>query len=352
MEDVWKEAFPVGTEWDQYEGVYAIPWDFTNLEEAFEEGGILHGKTVYMFGCTEPQLVHFTKDGATSSRILHIPAVVAVTSPVPPSDKLGIKSVQMEHEMIVPMKEMKMDWVPYIPQDVADAVERVKARVFTLKCTQRRAALRRLTEERLKKYEYCLPYFYNPLNEDEVQANTELSIFYSFDYEAEKIPEDKEGVSEGSKDTGKAKKRGRSKGKKREAEEAAAADAAAKENEQQQDKAEASVIPPLVTDFDWQFDEVEEFTDKLIEEEQLPADHRDKFMAYLKKEIEASKAVVREAKKARAHALKELTSESRAALENVRKYKFYPVPAEGTPDIAELKASYINRYYGKADQVL
>lgn len=38
-----------------------------------------------------------------------------VVSPFPPSDKIGIKSVQREVEEIVPMKQMKMDWVPYIP---------------------------------------------------------------------------------------------------------------------------------------------------------------------------------------------------------------------------------------------
>jgi hypothetical protein len=29
---LWKEAFPVGTEWDQYDKVYEINWGFTNLE--------------------------------------------------------------------------------------------------------------------------------------------------------------------------------------------------------------------------------------------------------------------------------------------------------------------------------
>lgn len=38
-----------------------------------------------------------------------------VVSPFPPSDKIGIKSVQREVEEIVDMKQMKMDWVPYIP---------------------------------------------------------------------------------------------------------------------------------------------------------------------------------------------------------------------------------------------
>ena len=38
-----------------------------------------------------------------------------VVSPFPPSDKIGITSVQRAAEEIVYMKEMKMDWVPYIP---------------------------------------------------------------------------------------------------------------------------------------------------------------------------------------------------------------------------------------------
>ncbi|CAI5952480.1 unnamed protein product [Closterium sp. NIES-65] len=74
MEDIWKEAFPVGTEWDQYDKVYEIEWDFSNLDEAFDEGGPLHDKRVYLFGCTEPQLVHWKgKD-----KVVHVPAVVAM----------------------------------------------------------------------------------------------------------------------------------------------------------------------------------------------------------------------------------------------------------------------------------
>jgi hypothetical protein len=38
-----------------------------------------------------------------------------VDCPYPPSDKVGIISVQRENEEIVPMKAMKMDWVPYVP---------------------------------------------------------------------------------------------------------------------------------------------------------------------------------------------------------------------------------------------
>jgi len=38
-----------------------------------------------------------------------------VVSPIPPSDKIGVKSVQRETEEIIPMKTMKMAWIPYIP---------------------------------------------------------------------------------------------------------------------------------------------------------------------------------------------------------------------------------------------
>ena len=81
-----------------------------------------------------------------ANKILHVPAVVAVScclnhyqclvdivdlwiqnrisflfvqveSPFPPSDKIGITSVQREVEEIIPMKTMKMNWLPYIPVD-------------------------------------------------------------------------------------------------------------------------------------------------------------------------------------------------------------------------------------------
>ncbi|KAJ7513651.1 hypothetical protein O6H91_23G008800 [Diphasiastrum complanatum] len=292
MENLWKEAFPVGTEWDQYDHVYEIDWDFSNLEDAFEEGGILHGKRVYMFGCTEPQLVHF-KD---TSKVVHIPAVVAVTSPFPPSDKVGIKSVQMEGEMIVPMKEMKMGWVPYIPEDARNSVERYKCNIFTLKCTQRRAALKQLKQERIKKYEYCLPYLYQPLKEEEQQPDTVVPVMYPLDDEK----------------------------------------------------------PPVVTEFDWAFDDVEEFTDNLIQDEALPAEEKQKFKVdYIKDAVAAERKKQREVREARRKAIKEMSEATKVGLENMRFFKFYPVQNPETPDLASLnlKASFINRYYGKAHEV-
>ncbi|KAF9620907.1 hypothetical protein IFM89_015304 [Coptis chinensis] len=111
MEDLWRAVFPVGTEWDQFDMVYQFNWNFSNLENAFEENGVLHGNKVYIFSFTEPQLVPVNGE----YKVICIPVVVAIVSPFPPSDKIGINSVQREAEEILPMKKMKMDWVPYIP---------------------------------------------------------------------------------------------------------------------------------------------------------------------------------------------------------------------------------------------
>ncbi|KAI3509668.1 hypothetical protein L1887_25130 [Cichorium endivia] len=64
-EDLWKQVFPVGTEWDQLALLSEYKWNFSNLE---------------------------------------------VVSHFPPSDKIGINSVQRESEEILDMKQMKMDW--------------------------------------------------------------------------------------------------------------------------------------------------------------------------------------------------------------------------------------------------
>ena len=41
--------------------------------------------------------------------------ILQVDCPFPPSDKIGIYSFQTGKEEIVPMKEMEMAWVPYVP---------------------------------------------------------------------------------------------------------------------------------------------------------------------------------------------------------------------------------------------
>ncbi|PIN13799.1 hypothetical protein CDL12_13570 [Handroanthus impetiginosus] len=290
LEDLWQQVFPVGTEWDQLDMVYQYKWNFSNLEDAFEEGGELFNKKVYLFGCTEPQLVSFQGQG----KVTMIPVVVAVVSPFPPSDKIGIKSVQRETEEILPMKQMKMDWVPYIPLEKRESqVERLKkSQIFILSCTQRRAGLKHLKLERVKKFEYCLPYFYQPLQEDELEQSTVVQILYPIDPK------------------------------------------------------------PVFCEFDWELDELEEFTDKLIEEEELPADQKEPFKDFVKEKVREAKKANREAREARKKALTEMSEETRTAFENMRFYKFYPVSTPDTPDVSNVKSPFINRYYGKAHRII
>jgi hypothetical protein len=232
--------------------------------------------------------VHF----AETARVIHIPAVVAVTSPFPPSNKIGIKSVQREEELIVPMKEMKMDWIPFLPSSNLCAVERSSPHIFTLKCTQRRAALKQLHQERIKKYEYCLPYIYSPLKEDDAVEDSIVSIMYPFENEAQ---------------------------------------------------------PPVVCEFDWEFDEFDEFVSNL---EGLPESEREKFMAFLKERVGTERKKVREAKQARKKALEEMSQDLLLGFQNMKFFKFYPVQSDKYPDISEMKSSFINRYYGRATEVL
>ncbi|TYI56987.1 hypothetical protein E1A91_D11G249200v1 [Gossypium mustelinum] len=289
LEDLWKAAFPVGTEWDQLDSVYQFNWNFSNLEDAFEEGGKLYGKKVYLFGCTEPQLVPYKGE----NEVICIPVIVAVESPFPPSDKIGINSVQREAEEIVPMKQMKMDWVPYIPLEKRDSqVDRLKSQIFILSCTQRRVALKQMKIDRLKKYEYCLPYFYQPLKEDELEQSTEVQIIFPAEPK------------------------------------------------------------PVFCEFDWELDELDEFTDKLIEADELDKDQKDAFKDFVKEKVREAKKANRQAREARRKALEEMSEETKAAFQNMRFYKFYPVHTPDTPDVSNVKAPFINRYYGKAHEIL
>lgn len=289
LEDLWKQVFPVGTEWDQLDLLSEYKWNFSNLEDAFEEGGVLHGKKVYLFSCTEPQLLFFHGQ----SKVTCIPVVVAVVSPFPPSDKIGINSVQRESEEILDMKQMKMDWVPYIPLGKrGSSVERLKSQIFILSCVQRRAGLKHLTLDRVKKFEYCLPYFYHPFKEDDTEQSTIVDIMYPVEPK------------------------------------------------------------PVVCEFDWEMDELEEFANELIAAEELSEDQKDAFKEFVREKVREGKRANREAREKRKKAREEMSREKVAAFENMRFYKFYPVATPDTPDVSTVKSPFINRYYGKAHQVL
>ncbi|KAF8081309.1 hypothetical protein N665_0893s0007 [Sinapis alba] len=286
LEDLWKAAFPVGTEFEHLDAIYGFNWDFKNLEEALEEGGILHGKKVYVFGFAEPQ--HFVDD-KKQEHLIHVPTVVVIDSTIEPSNKVAIASIQSAKEETITMKEMRMGWFPYIPLQERDKqVERTNSRIFTL---PRRAALRNMKVERVKKFEYCLPYFSKPLREeDELPQSTLVDILFPSD-------------------------------------------------------------PPVYCVFDWEFDNLEEFTNQRIEEEVLSAELKTEFKEFVKESVRAARRANREARDARRREVEEMSQDTRQVFENMKVYKFYP---QNSPDFARnmQKVTFINRYYGNAHQVL
>jgi len=99
--------------------------------------------------------------------------------------------------------------------------------------------------------------------------------------------------------------------------------------------------PPVVCDFDWELDDIEEFADNLVQDEVLTEDSKEDFKKFVTK-------LVREAHR---KAIGDMSPETKAAFENMRFYKFYPVQTPNTPDISKVKVLFINRYYGKAHEV-
>lgn len=51
-EDVWKEVYLAGTEWNQFADVDKYDWDFEHLDDALNDGALAKG-SVYLFGSTE-----------------------------------------------------------------------------------------------------------------------------------------------------------------------------------------------------------------------------------------------------------------------------------------------------------
>ncbi|CAA2990329.1 Hypothetical predicted protein [Olea europaea subsp. europaea] len=192
-----------------------------------------------------------------------------------------------------------MDWVPYIPLENRDSqVERLKSQIFILSCTQRRSS----STAYLGKVDAnivigAVPWrairdFYQPLQEDELEQSTVVQILFPIDPK------------------------------------------------------------PVFCEFDWELDLLE-FIDKLTEEEELSAGQKDAFKDFVKEKVqEAKKRLNRKAREARRKAWEEMSAEVKAAFENMKFYKFYPVSAPDTPDISSVKAPFINRYYVKAHKVL
>lgn len=145
-----------------------------------------------------------------------------------------------------------MGWFPYIPLRERDKqVERTNSLIFTLCCSQRRAALRNMKVERVKKFEYCLPYFFKPTREeDELPESTVVDVLFPSD-------------------------------------------------------------PPVYYVFDWEFDKLEEFTNKRIEEGVLSEGQRDEFKEFVKESVRAARRGNREARDARRREVEDMSADTR-----------------------------------------
>ncbi|KAF9613621.1 hypothetical protein IFM89_009447 [Coptis chinensis] len=301
MEDLWKTIFLVGTEWDQFYRLSVQMELFKFRTQCLPVYGeekviliplVVAGNCYLRFSLLLIKLVACN----TVQEIL----MGLVVSPFPPSDKIGINSVQMEPEEIVPMNQMKMDWVPYIPLAYKDSqVDRLKSQIFILSCTQGRyyclhfashgfcvpvlsvinlvlAALRNLEKERIKKYKYCLPYFYQPFKEDEFEQSTVVDFFFPAE-------------------------------------------------------------PPVISRTTINNNRV---VDEKVTSGDIIEDQKDDFKNFVREKVKEAKNANREAKEARKKAVEEMSEDTKTAYDSMRFYKFYPVQSPDTPDVSSVKVYF------------
>ena len=109
---------------------------------------------------------------------------------------------------------------------------------------------------------------------------------------------------------------------------------------------------PLFVQFDWDMDEVEEYTDELIKAEELTEEQKEEFMTFLKEEVKKAKKKNREEREAKKKLMEDPKfQEEKAYFDNLKIYKVYPVQSPNTP-VVEMKTKYINFYYRNAQEII
>lgn len=288
-DEIWKDVYLAGTEWDQMKQVYDIDWDFDHLDEALTNGD-LSGKRVHLFGATEPQLVRMNANDEKGD-VVPIPTIIAVVSDAAPPSRVGIKSVQRAEEEIVDMSDLRMEWQPYTPANLA-ARPSFKPTVSVLACSQRKARLRNMEEAAVHRYDYVLPYFFDPEKQEEVQEETEVQVLADLD----------------------------------------------------------GLQAPLMCEFDYEMDELDEFVDEKIEERDDldKAKHKNALMKAIQDAVKVAKDKYRREKAERRRQIDAIPPEERELIRNTKFIKFYP--SNEWPNIKGCQSTYINRYYGKASE--
>ncbi|CAN8075992.1 unnamed protein product [Agarophyton chilense] len=288
-EEVWKDIYLAGTEWDQINDVYKEDWDFDHLDEALTEGD-LQGKTVYLFGGTEPQLIMVDEDD-TKGHVIPVPVIIAIVSDVSPPATVGLKSVQRTKEDIVPMSDLRISWQAYAPPNVAFR-SRFKPNVHVLKCNQRFVSLKPRGEEAVHKYDYVLPYFFHPDKESDEIVDTNVQVLV-----------DLEGRQ-----------------------------------------------APLMCEFDYEMDELDEFVQETLVDEELDNDkHTKPLKKAIQESVKNAKLKHKAAKDDKKKRIESMSKEELEGIRNMKLIKFYP--QNDWPDVSKVKSRLVNRYYGHAHEV-
>ncbi|KAA6392283.1 MAG: putative Myosin-H heavy chain, partial [Streblomastix strix] len=162
---VWKQVALIGTELNILQRVEKSRWFFTHLERELDTGVLAEG-TVWIFGSTEALTLP-----PNFSAIHLVPVIFAIKSDLQPIHEVRITSVQMNKEQALPLNALKLDWVPFVNPSGNPA--RAAKDLFLLTCNLRRAANKKLTEDKVNEYTYAVPYIYNPFkNKDEEEDTT------------------------------------------------------------------------------------------------------------------------------------------------------------------------------------
>lgn len=289
-DEVWREVYLAGTEWEQLQVVYSIDWDFDHLDDALTDGQ-LEGKKVYLFGTSEPQLL-MRDEKDTKGEVIPVPVIVAVVTDVPPPSTVGVKSVQRTEEEILPMSAMRMGWHAYAPENV-QLSRRFKPNVHVLKCNERKARLRNMGEAEVHKYDYVLPYFIRPDQVEDVTVDTVVQVLA--DLEGRKAP--------------------------------------------------------LMCEYDYELDEIDEFLEETLKDNELDAaKHAEPLKKAIIDTVKATKMKYKAEREERKKRIDAISQEARDAIKNMKLLKFYP--QNDWPDVSKIKSPFINRYYGRATEVL
>lgn len=297
----WKEIYLCGTELEEYEKVYSIPWNFNHLKHELDEGTHKGNyKYCYLFGSTEPQILdeYFGQD------VILVPTITACFCDVPPPDHVGIKSVMKEEEEIIPFKDLKLTWTPYYsPQEQLHLEEAFKKRydkqeaehsIFFLHCNLRKSSVRRMSEEQKAKYNYLLPYIFKPseLLDEENNKDLETSVSGVFHV-------DGRGVH-------------------------------------------------YEVDFKMPNKEKTKLLNDVMIDYNIDIKHRNDLKMKMKESMDKAKERYEKKKQENLKKFNEIPKETREMMENIKVVKFYP-QNQMTQDV---KVRFINRYFGKADLVV